>query len=289
MKAATHNGPFHADDVLATAILFRRFANPSVTRTRNPDELAAADLRFDVGLKYDPATRDFDHHQGAGARPNGIPYAAAGLLWKEYGAEICGDHQDVADEVDKTLIQPVDAHDNGYQLAEFLHETKPLTISGIIGLLNPSWDEQQDFDNRFWQAVRIAGDILNRAISMAEGRVNAQQIVETALQERQDPRLVILPQFVPWQEVLCADPDALYVVYPGMNNQWNVQCVPVAAGVQQVRKPPPAWPQSPAEIAAATDVHDAVFCHKGRFLAAATSQAGALALAHLAVSAEDTK
>ena len=61
--AATHSGSFHADDVLAAAAM--RLAKPSVTilRSRDMDQLNAADILFDVGRVFDPATCRFDHHQ----------------------------------------------------------------------------------------------------------------------------------------------------------------------------------------------------------------------------------
>ena len=83
--AATHDGIFHADDVFAAAILRWEFPQVQIVRTRDQRRLAAADLRFDVGGRSDGVT-DFDHHQreGAGVRPNGVPYAAAGLVWVTY-------------------------------------------------------------------------------------------------------------------------------------------------------------------------------------------------------------
>ena len=61
--AATHSGTFHADDVLAAAAL--RLAKPSVTilRSRDMDQLNAADILFDVGRVFNPASCRFDPHQ----------------------------------------------------------------------------------------------------------------------------------------------------------------------------------------------------------------------------------
>ncbi len=63
MRAATHDGTFHADEVFAIAALGMLGEPLEVVRTRKPDELSAADLRVDVGFKYDPAAGNFDHHQ----------------------------------------------------------------------------------------------------------------------------------------------------------------------------------------------------------------------------------
>ena len=72
----THAGKFHADDVFATALL--KIVRPDIKITRGfvvPDD-------FD-GIVYDIGFGIFDHHQEPReTRPNGVPYAAFGLLWR---------------------------------------------------------------------------------------------------------------------------------------------------------------------------------------------------------------
>jgi uncharacterized UPF0160 family protein len=110
--AATHSGTFHADDILAAAAM--RLAQPALTivRTRDNAELNAADILFDVGRVFDPASCRFDHHQleYREARDNGIPYSSFGLVWRELGAELCGSVA-AASRVDAALVQGVDAID----------------------------------------------------------------------------------------------------------------------------------------------------------------------------------
>ena len=55
-RAATHSGGFHADDVFALAVL--RIVHPDleIVRTRDPEVLAAADYRVDVGGRDDAAS-----------------------------------------------------------------------------------------------------------------------------------------------------------------------------------------------------------------------------------------
>src|SRR3989338_4210933 len=94
IRIVTHNGKFHVDDLVAVAALQFMLgeANTQVIRSRNPDDWKTGDYVLDVGAVYDPATNRFDHHQhgGAGARENGVPYSALGLVWKHYGEKICG-------------------------------------------------------------------------------------------------------------------------------------------------------------------------------------------------------
>ena len=75
----THAGKFHADDVFSAALL--RILKPGVEIRR----VYQVPEGFD-GLAFDIGWGEFDHHQaGAPVRPNGVPYAAFGLLWREYG------------------------------------------------------------------------------------------------------------------------------------------------------------------------------------------------------------
>jgi uncharacterized UPF0160 family protein len=120
MQVATHDGTFHADDVFAVAALRLRDPGLTIVRSRDRAVLAASDARVDVGLRSDPATGDFDHHQrgGAGTRENGIPYASFGLVWREHGPGLCGGDERVAADVDRFLVQGVDAIDTGVTLTE---------------------------------------------------------------------------------------------------------------------------------------------------------------------------
>ena len=78
-RALTHNGKFHADDVFSAAFL--RMLNPRIQIQR----VDAIPEDYD-GLAFDIGLGKFDHHQNSNERrPNGIPYAAFGKLWREYG------------------------------------------------------------------------------------------------------------------------------------------------------------------------------------------------------------
>ena len=84
-KGFTHGGKFHADDVFSTALL--QIVRPDIQVTRGfvvPDD-------FD-GIVYDVGGGMFDHHQEPReTRPNGVPYAAFGLLWQVLGAQLVGE------------------------------------------------------------------------------------------------------------------------------------------------------------------------------------------------------
>lgn len=296
MRVATHSGSFHADDVFALAALLllpeHRDAPPEIVRTRDPELLAAADVRVDVGQRDDPATGDFDHHQrgGAGERPNGIRYASFGLVWRTYGARICAGDADVAARVDESLVQGVDANDTGQKIAEPLVGTvQAMSVSHAIAALNPNWDEDSSAaakERAFASALALAGGILEREIASARASVRAGELVRAAIARAEDPRLIELDRGMPWhRELVGGAPEALFVIYP-REEDWGLQAVPRVLGEFANRKDlPEAWAgRSDGELASLTGVQDARFCHIGRFMAVAGSREGALALAQQALA-----
>ena len=291
MVIATHDGSFHADEVFAVAVLTLLGGVTEVVRTRDREAVAAADVRVDVGFRDDPATGDFDHHQRdfRRARPNGVRYASFGLVWREFGAELCGGDAEAADAVDATLVQPLDAGDTGQRLSELVvDDVHPITVSGVIGGFNAHWDEtlgpaQQR--ERFDAAVALACGILSREVASIASARRAVAIVQEAIGAAADPRVVELPVNAPWKRALVPSaPDALYVIYPKRQG-FGLEAVPRELGSFEVRRPlPEAWGGLDGEaIVAATGVPDAVFCHAKRFLAVAGSREGIERLAALAL------
>lgn len=300
MRIATHDGSFHADEVFAVATmqLLDGAAGADrepleVVRTRDPALIADADLRIDVGFRDDPATGDFDHHQRGfdRVRRNGVRYASFGLVWRRFGATVCGGDAHVAEAVDATLVQSVDAADSGQRLTELIvDDVHPMTIGGVIGGLNARWDETltpREERARFEQAVELARGVLTREIATVASARRAVRIVEEAIEVAEDPRLIELPVNAPWKRVLVpAAPEALYVIYPKRQG-FGLEGVPRELGSFELRRElPTAWAGLEGEeLVAATGVEDAVFCHLKRFLVVARSRAGIERLARLALDA----
>jgi uncharacterized UPF0160 family protein len=292
MLIATHNGSFHADEVFAVAALCLLGEPVEVVRTRERDALAQADVRIDVGFRDDASTGDFDHHQRDfnRARDNGVRYAAFGLVWREFGARICDGDQDVADAVDETLVQPVDANDTGQQLTQSLMDgVRPMTANGIIGGFNARWDEAltpEQERERFDAAMALAQGILAREVASAASSRRAERIVREAITAATDPRVVELPINAPWKQVLVpATADALFVIYPKRQG-FGLEAVPRELGSFENRRDlPAAWGglEGP-DLVAATGVEEALFCHAKRFLVVARSHTGIARLAELALA-----
>ena len=291
---------FHADDVLAAATLQLvcdqstpgGYGPFTVIRTRDEEALASCSVIFDVGAKYSPAEGRFDHHQKerAGSRENGILYSSFGLVWKHFGAQLCSTAEGFH-IVDRVLVQPVDATDNGQGLYtnEAFQGIQPYGVSDFLSSFNPCWGQpatEADFYRQFLLAMASARSLIQREISSAEAIVASRQAVRKAIASAEDPRLIILSQASPWQEtVITESPQALFVMFPSETGDWRLQCVPDALGSFGKRRSLPAhWAgKRGQELAQLTDVSDAIFCHPGLFICGASSKEGVLRMAHLAL------
>jgi uncharacterized UPF0160 family protein len=281
---ATHNGNFHADDVFSIAALKSIFPSFNLIRTRDLAIISQADIVIDVGGEYDPDTGRFDHHQrgGAGERENGIPYSSFGLIWQKYGLEICQGNQDVANAVDAGLVSTIDAIDCGHVEGV----SQGISLSQTISMFNPTWEEDSHFDSCFDEAVDFALRVLTRFIASANGGISAKAIVATAIDNAEDPRVIVLEKYTPWKRTVHAlSKDALYMIYPSSSGQWRIQTVPVEPGSFEDRKSlPNAWAGlSDKALQDVTGLDDAMFCHNGLFIAGAESFESTMKMASIAL------
>lgn len=304
----THDGTFHADDVFAVATLsvaFEKTAEIEVIRTRSQPVVETGDYVVDVGGVYDPENNRFDHHQidGAGERQNRIPYASFGLVWKKVGEKISGsdegaredateDAKKIAEMIDKKLVQPIDAVDNGISVAgEIFEGIRPYDVRSIISAMNPNWKEgdgkgADNTDGIFLKAVGLAKNILVREIKLARDEVEAEKFVIDAYNESDDKRIIILEKRYPWINTLSKFSEPLFVVYP-KGEVWQINAVPKKIGVFENRKDlPAAWAgKKGAELSVVVGAVGGIFCHRSLFMAVAETKETAIGMAKIAVDA----
>ncbi len=294
IKLVTHNGSFHADDIFACATLSIMLESEGrefeVIRTRDEGIINTGDYVFDVGSVYDASINRFDHHQmgGAGARENTIPYSSFGLIWKHYGEKIAGSPK-AQMMIDKNLVQPVDAFDNGVSLVDKKGEIVPYFIQHAFLSMCPTWIEEKDkSDEYFSKSVSFAKEILKREIIQVNAIIEAEDKVVEIYNNTEDKRIIILDKKYPYEEILGRFKEPLYAVFPRMDDtgHWSVKGVRAEAKSFINRKDfPKSWAGlQNEELAKVTGVEDAVFCHRAMFLAVAKSKAGAIKLAELALN-----
>jgi uncharacterized UPF0160 family protein len=289
--AATHSGNFHADDVLAAAAMRLTKPDISILRSRDMEQLNKADILFDVGRVFNPATCRFDHHQleYSETRDNGIPYSSFGLVWRELGDKLC-DSAASANRVDLSLVQGVDAIDCGVSFSKEAQPVKLMSISAVLGSFNQGWQDMASAEANnaaFDRAVIVAQSILENAIREANGFEKAKAVVEHG-ELMENGRLLLLQHGAPWKESVLESAkynQLLYVIYPDAQAKWHLSCVPDKAGSFSNRKSlPAAWAGLDGEeLDKVTGITGCVFCHRARFVGGHTTKAGVLEMARLAL------
>ena len=259
-SAFTHSGKFHADDVFSAALLL--YLNPEITIIRGnkvPDDYK--------GLVFDIGRGQYDHHQkDSRVRENGVPYAAFGLLWEALGAEILG--AELAEKFDESFVQPLDNNDNTGEKNE---------LATLIGNFNPGWDSKGSNDQAFFQAVSVAGMILENKFERYRGNERADKRVEEVLEEHQralktgdtpaeNTNILVLPEFIPCQKRL-SETSIAFVIFPSNRGGYCIQPQKKEYSMNYKCSFPSQWlGLEGEELIAATVLKSAVFCHKGGFL-----------------------
>ncbi len=212
LDVITHSGQFHADEVVATALLEVLHGEPArVTRTRSAHVIDAAPPTtyvIDVGGVYDPARRRFDHHQRepvphfdeAMPEISAYPFrmSSCGLVWSEYGEMIVkglGASPDTAEAAVETaydnFFAAIDAHDNGVPYVvgnPDRNYAQPLHLSYCLGLFNNQMDQDVAFVAAVGHAKTLVLLYLNRMIAkVAEFASESDRLHEALVGAFEDP------------------------------------------------------------------------------------------------------
>lgn len=308
-RAITHSGPFHADDVFALAVLKDLEPSLQVMRTRDPEVLsdALSDIRtvvVDVGWTYEPALRNFDHHQSEfrRVRPDGVPFASIGLVWEAFGEAWLEEQLDLQEpaerrrvhaEIDRRLVCGIDAFDCGAVRASNKvrgrdTQVEVASVSEVIASFNPVWFETPNYDDRFIDAIRVASGILKRQAWRALAELRFADYVD----ERDDGGPVLeLEKPGPWRRFVRHHHKL--VIFPASGESgWLVQAV---GDPESLEFPPPlriSYPEPWRGLAGERLVEEiglpgATFCHRAGFIGGAATLEAARALAALVLQAHD--
>jgi uncharacterized UPF0160 family protein len=318
----THDGTFHADEVLAIAMLTQLAAHEdcAIVRTRCPEQLARCELRVDVGGQDDPSTGDFDHHQRGFARvmakyERSTKLSSAGLVYAALGPEIVrafllgqGDPPSSAAlaalcrYVYTDFVEAVDGDDNGVEPFEgsrryVVSTDLPSRIQGLNGAWNG--DRSPEAQNAaFATAVELArrefGDFVTRAFAVWwPARAEISEALNAAPRYHCDGRIAVLGRYCPYethlyeleQEASVAGRTWMILYEDVSSSTWRIKAVATeAGGFQPRRELPLAWAGLKGhELEEACGVAGAVFVHAGRFIGAGATKAAALAMAQKAL------
>lgn len=304
----THNGFFHADEVVACAIfsLFHEDMQVEIIRSRDIPYLEnKVDELVDIG------GGEYDHHHragtgGRGKRKNGVPYASAGLVWKDFGKKLvyqcaCKLYENekptekiissVFKEIDEKYIQEVDKEDNGIP-------TSTHTFSFISSFLPAYGSNYSNFDDAFEHALNCTIEILKQVIfssiakSKAENDIYKMIIRENKLNNH---ILEIPSQNFPWLEAVIHNNKESenysewfpisFVIFPYPAGGWAAQCVPpsLEEKFKQIVPFPKEWSgKTLNELSNISGVKDATLCHSGCFFVRAQTKDSIISLCNKA-------
>jgi len=293
----THDGTFHADDLFATATLsILNNGNIKIIRTRDIGIIKKGDYVYDVGGENDPEKNKFDHHQrgGGGRRGNGVPYASFGLVWKKYGEEICKS-KDVADYIDKKIVQPIDARDEGFDIiTPKIKDLFPYSVESIFLSVIPTWKEDSKNINQiFEKQVNVVSELLKREIKIASDDIDGINTLLFEYEKSEDKRIIIsendFPRYL-LQNTLSRLAEPIYLVYPSSKgSSWKVEAIKKSPETMESRKYfPESWrgfTNGDKRLKEITGINDIIFCHQNGFYLNAGSKESAIKLAQMALLA----
>ncbi|MDN3507566.1 MAG: MYG1 family protein, partial [Simkaniaceae bacterium] len=192
-SVGTHDGPFHADEVTACALLllFDQIDRDKIHRTRDRSVIDKCEYVCDVGGIYDPSKKRFDHHQ--------VDYvgklSSAGMILEYLNKEkIIEDN--LFEHINKSLVIGVDAVDNG-------HVSQPLghcSYSGVISnFVPPTYDATVDeFNAAFFAALDFASGHLSRLLTRYAYAQSCKGKVKQAMQEGKE--VLYFDEAMPWMD-----------------------------------------------------------------------------------------
>lgn len=297
-KLITHNGSFHADDVFATATLSLMLEKKGeafeIIRTRDFEIINSGDYVYDVGGIYDEKINRFDHHQKDfnEKRENGILYSSFGLVWKKFGEEICGS-KEIADRVDKRIVQQIDANDNGINIStSLIPNVIPYGVHDIIFTFHPNFKEENPDDyGSFLKALEFVKNTLSKEIEEAKDLDYIHKYIFSVVNNnKNDSKVLILDEYVPREKIwfeMVNYPDFLFVVAPRniKKEDWKLIILLKKVGSFEYRKLlPSSWAGlRDQELQKVTGVEGSVFCHRALFMAIVKTKEEAIKLAELAL------
>lgn len=210
-KIITHEGIFHADEVLAIAYLraIGVVSKDTAIERRNrstitPEEMMdPAVLILDCGLQYAPALGNFDHHQDSSLE-------ATNMLVLDYFT----DDKKLVEKLTYSLFQYVSDIDRGVKS----QKGESAGFNSIISNFNGS-------ENAFENAIEIAETILFQYIRNAEAMILSDELWKT-IPRICDGKVVALEKgewIQDWKR-LAEEEGVLLLVAPNLQTDgaWNI-------------------------------------------------------------------
>ena len=263
IRVVTHDGIFHADELLACAALSIAYGrnNVVIIRSRDSKVLEVATKNkdtwtIDVGNSYDPEMLNFDHHMRDFNITNsfGNKLSSFGMVVEELL------RRDFFNEVKESLLKfsnKVDMLDNGVKKAEDLL---------FLSILN-SYSDNEVIN--FYAALETATSYLRSLINQWKEERIINMRLNDSLGNMTEDGIIYNTDYIPVDERANAIPEAKLVVYKSKTGTYNIQSVNVTETKDfSVRCPAPSkWlGLRDNELIRASGELPLTFCHVGGFL-----------------------
>ena len=245
--AITHDGPFHADDLLCGYLINKIYPKARLVRTRDEKVIKQGDLVFDVGGTCAVAKLRLDHHlkKGPPRRTDQTPFASIGLFWLVFGEYYCRtiaqqhgvDSMQIAELVMDEFLIPIEAADNSeffgrVSIGKSQVKKQVTSFNRYLSLFNGHeiLDEDLSHDStevRFIKAAEVAGEFLENAIRHAAAILLAKSFLNDSYQSGQ---ILVLQKYCEWFRFIYKDQkysDIRFVVtpYSRESDSWSIQPV----------------------------------------------------------------
>lgn len=261
----THNGSFHADEVTACALLliYDLIDRDKIIRTRDQEILDECEYVCDVGGKYDPSKKRFDHHQIDYQGP--LSSAGMILLYLKESKII---DEKFYDFLNRSLILGVDAHDNGQIKLEIGVSSFSQIVSNFMTIEYDAIPEEQD--KSFFEALDFVYGHLIRLKKRYDYIQECREEVKRSM--LLNTTCLMFDRPIPWIENFFdlggENHPALFVIMPSGTN-WKLRAIPPSLKERmKIRcSHPKNWTGlHEKDLVKVTGIEGAVFCHKGGFI-----------------------
>lgn len=275
ITVAVHNAAFHADELVALAILKEALPeyHLSVIRTRKFEEINAADIAIDVGGGR------FDHHNEVMRYGNGVPMAACGKILAEVEP-----NQQMINILNQMGLYAVQAIDNGDRSS--LPRSCQNNLFDWVASFNPTFEERTmtegEYYDRFFEAFEIVRKIYRRMRANASAQLHSTDVLKKCRTHVQG-RFIELPRGgLPWYRYAQENPILLGTIHQNVEDgNWRVTTAPATPGSQERRVSfPSSWGGLDGlYLETVSGIKGAVFCHMGLHVASFKTKDAALAAA----------
>ena len=294
----THNGKFHAGDLVSCAILYLlESEHLLVIRTRNRYLLESCDLCVDVG----GGTFDHNRPNFSEVRSNGMKYACAGLVWREFGKRLIYklgskyfpnseySAKTVFNEFDSTEIALIDAEDNKMDTYGKHHSFT--FISAFLPICT-----ETNYNEQFKKALAVTITVLEERLkALLSDEVSKNTVVEYFQNDFMfnDNILELPSQSINWirtvtdiNKYTMSDP-IMFVIHP-CDDGWAAHCVPFSLedNFEKIVSFPKSWAGLTTDLPETCGIEGATLCNEERSYALAKSKDAIIAMCKKAYELE---